>query len=399
MHHQKHGIHGMIGSLDCSHFVWGNCPLAHHGQYQGKEGRPTIAVEALADYNLFAWHAVFGYSGTLNGFSIWESSFLLQSLCDGSFSELDFPFCIRGESFGQLWMLVDGIYPVLARFVQPISVPIGDSEALFSLWQESKQKDIEQFFGMFKKKFHFFNHPIPFSFMEEIIETFYCCVILHNMAVMERINLHEEHVENHLLYDCVEDQLEHGTTPESHVETLALQFVQSESQHVQEWLLEIQYLSALGINILDSTVQANTRRIEVLPTLERVAQVRWSHLYDVRHHKRLTKAITRELKSVMAFATTTLVPPEASPSFNFDVTLSMIFSSLAFLLAALFPIGRGVRPFAASSLPLVPSGLNRVTSSGSCPFFFFDRTHGFVWSALVMDRNLSESFKYSKEGL
>jgi len=142
-----------------------------------KEGRPTTVVEALAGYNLFAWHAVFGYSGTLN--------ILLQSLCDGSFSELDFPFCIRGESFDQLWMLVDGICPALARFVKPLSIPIGDSEALFSLWQESKRKDIECFFGMFKKKFHFFNHPIPFASMEEIIETFYCCLILHNMAVME----------------------------------------------------------------------------------------------------------------------------------------------------------------------------------------------------------------------
>ena len=56
----------MIGSLDCSHFVWGNCPVADHSQYQGKEGRPTLVVEALADHNLFAWHAVFGYSGTLN---------------------------------------------------------------------------------------------------------------------------------------------------------------------------------------------------------------------------------------------------------------------------------------------------------------------------------------------
>jgi len=80
------------------------------------------------------------------------------------------------------------------------------------------------------------------------------------------------------------------------VETLALQFVQSETQHVQEWLLEIQYLSALGINILDSTLQADTHRMEVLPTLERVAQVRWNHLYDVHHHKKLTAAITRELK-------------------------------------------------------------------------------------------------------
>jgi hypothetical protein len=97
-------------------------------------------------------------------------------------------------------------------------------------------------------------------------------------------NLQEEDVENHLLYYCVEDQLEHGTTPESRMETLALQFGQSESQHLQEWLLEIQYLSALGINILDSTLQANSRRMEVLLTLERVAQVRWSHLYDVHHH-------------------------------------------------------------------------------------------------------------------
>jgi len=65
LHYAKYGIHGLLGSLDCSHFVWGNCPVAHHGQYQGKEGRPTIVVEALADYNLYVWHAVFGYSGTL----------------------------------------------------------------------------------------------------------------------------------------------------------------------------------------------------------------------------------------------------------------------------------------------------------------------------------------------
>lgn len=45
-----------------------------------------------------------------------------------------------------LWMLVDGIYPPLAQFVKPLTVPIGDSEALFSLWQESKHKDIEPFF-------------------------------------------------------------------------------------------------------------------------------------------------------------------------------------------------------------------------------------------------------------
>jgi hypothetical protein len=131
LHYEKHSIHGIPGSLDCSHFVWGNCPVAHHGKFQGKEGKPTIVVEALADHNLFAWHAVLSYCGTLNDITIWDSSYLLQSLCYGSFSDLDFTFTIGGEVFEQLWMLVDGIYPSLARYVKPVSVLLGDSEALF----------------------------------------------------------------------------------------------------------------------------------------------------------------------------------------------------------------------------------------------------------------------------
>ena len=112
--------------------------MAHHGQFQGKEGKPTIVVETLADHNLYAWHAVFGYCGTLNDLSIWDSSYLLQSLCDGSFSDLDFPFKIGGELFEELWMLVDGVYPSVERFVMPISVLVGECVALFAMWQELK---------------------------------------------------------------------------------------------------------------------------------------------------------------------------------------------------------------------------------------------------------------------
>jgi hypothetical protein len=193
----------MIGSLDCSHFVWGNCPVADHGQYQGKEGRPTLVGEALADHNLFAWHAVFRYCGMLNDLGFGGSSFLLQSLCNGSFSELNFSFTIRGEVLHHLWMLLDGIYPSLARFVKPISVPIGKREALFSVWQESNSKDLEHFFGVFKWKFHFFNRPIPLVFIDDIIDTLYCCIILQNMAVSERIASQEDEVENYKFYGCI----------------------------------------------------------------------------------------------------------------------------------------------------------------------------------------------------
>jgi len=262
LHFLQHGVHGMLGSLDCSHFVWGNCPVAHHGQFQGKEGRPTIVVEALADYNLFVWHAVFGYSGTLNDISIWDSSYLLQSLCDGSFAGLDFSFTIAGEWFHQLWFLVDGIYPPLARFVKPISVPIGKAEALFSMWQESKRKDIERFFGVFKRKFFWFNRPIPFAYMNDIIKAFYCCVILHNMAVVERVNAGEDEVESDGFYDCVPDP-EAPITDAAQPERLALQFVRREADAVRERILEVEYLSALGINVLDSTIVRDRNRLEV----------------------------------------------------------------------------------------------------------------------------------------
>jgi hypothetical protein len=80
----------MLGSLDCSHFVWGSCPVAYHGQYQGKEGKPTLVVEVMVDHTLYTWHAVFGYCGTLNDVTIWDNSLLLQAMCDGSFEEINF---------------------------------------------------------------------------------------------------------------------------------------------------------------------------------------------------------------------------------------------------------------------------------------------------------------------
>jgi hypothetical protein len=42
LHHEKHGIRGMLGSLDCSHFVWGNCPVAHHGHIRARRASQLL---------------------------------------------------------------------------------------------------------------------------------------------------------------------------------------------------------------------------------------------------------------------------------------------------------------------------------------------------------------------
>jgi hypothetical protein len=153
MHFHQHGVRDMAGSLDCSHVLWKNCPVAHHGQFKGKEELPTVIMEVACDYQLFAWYAVVGYAGTFNDISVWDNSLLHCSLIDGSFSRNDFEFEIAGTTFSFLYFLVDGIYPLLSRFVRPINVLTGKDECFFTAWQESCRKDVERFFGVLKKKF------------------------------------------------------------------------------------------------------------------------------------------------------------------------------------------------------------------------------------------------------
>lgn len=103
MHKELHGIDGMLGSLDVTKVVWENCPAALKGQYQGKEKVATIGLEAVSDANLWIWHRVFGFPGTLNDINIFERS--------------------PGHTFQKLYYLVDGIYPWLTRFLATISDP------------------------------------------------------------------------------------------------------------------------------------------------------------------------------------------------------------------------------------------------------------------------------------
>ena len=64
----------MLGSLDCMHWKWKNCPTAWVGQYAGRSESPTIILEAVADYDLWIWHAYFGMPGTNNDINVLKLS-------------------------------------------------------------------------------------------------------------------------------------------------------------------------------------------------------------------------------------------------------------------------------------------------------------------------------------
>ncbi len=83
-----------------------------------------------------------------------------------------------------------------------------------------------------------------------------------------------EGTESHQFYDCVDDGSVRGLAEESRVERLAMHFVRHEAEHVGQRGLELCYLHALGINVLDITLANDATQIEALSTLERIAQYR-----------------------------------------------------------------------------------------------------------------------------
>ena len=190
LHEGVHGVPGMLGSLDCSQTHWKNCPKAHHGSYVGKEKKPCIVLEAVCDYNLYIWHASYGYCGALNDVNILYLSPLLEHLLGGTFGESEknvVPYEIAGEEFDKCFLLTDGIYPKFSRFVKANKHPIDPAERRFTAWQESARKDIERGFGVLKAKFQFVSRPIMLRELDLIANRMATCLILHNMCVRDRV--------------------------------------------------------------------------------------------------------------------------------------------------------------------------------------------------------------------
>jgi hypothetical protein len=187
----------MVGSLDCTHVGWKNCPVAWQGSNTGKLGKPTIVLEAMADRNIWFYHHSFGWPGSLNDINIWNRSCLLKAFLDGFFArDVDFELTIGDDKvFNRLWILVDGIFPDLSRFVKTLQEPVGRRVCRYAVWQESARKDIERAFGVLQRKFHVLVGKIELWYVSNIASVVKCCLCLHNMMAASRMAQGEEEFE------------------------------------------------------------------------------------------------------------------------------------------------------------------------------------------------------------
>ena len=285
MHYEQHGVHGMLGSLDCMHVGWKNCPVAWQGQFVGSKGYPTIVLEAFADYNLWIWHAVFGWAGTNNDINIWDRSSLLSAFLDGTFrSEVDFDFYISGILFSELWLMTDGIYPELSRFVKTIQEPGNPKAKVYAAWQEGARKDVERAFGVLQRKFHILVKHIEFWYLEDISSIVETTIIMHNMMVAHRMERDENERSDWYEFPEQDDEAFPEDDPDrEHVVQL---------RHEVEQIRQIQ-VANFGHDAASANIHLEILRRDVNLSSVRQATVaqRWARLYDARGHNRLREAI------------------------------------------------------------------------------------------------------------
>ena len=190
------GFPGCIGSWDCKHFPWKNCPVRLAGQHKGhaEGGKKTLILESVADHRRYIWYMNFGDPGSLNDLNVLDKSSIVGSMLSGSLNLTIAPYTVNGRERDWAYFLVDGIYPEWAIFVKTFSEKHGHKKKVFGDRQEAVRKDIECAFGILVQKFQVLSRPLRGWFLDELKDILDACVILHNMVVEERTNSRVENV-------------------------------------------------------------------------------------------------------------------------------------------------------------------------------------------------------------
>ncbi|GJU48963.1 ALP1-like protein [Tanacetum coccineum] len=182
LHEEKHGLPGMLRSIDCMHWDWKNCPKSLHGQFKRSTNKyPTLMLEAVADQKLWIWHAFFWVPGADNDLNVLYGS----PLFDAEIADiaLECPFVVNGHTYSKCYYLADGIYPAWSTFVKTFSVTRDEKNLKFKRVQEAARKDIERAFRVLQSHWGIIRQPARAMQINTLKRIMYCCIILHNMIL------------------------------------------------------------------------------------------------------------------------------------------------------------------------------------------------------------------------
>ncbi|KAG7578909.1 Harbinger transposase-derived protein [Arabidopsis thaliana x Arabidopsis arenosa] len=147
---EMRGFPGMIGSIDCMHWEWKNCPTA------------------------------------------WEDrSPVFDDVEQGNTPRVK--FFVNQRPYNMAYYLADGIYPSYPTFVKSIRLPQSEPDKLFAQRLEGCRKDIERAFGVLLARFKIIREPARLWDIADLGIIMRSCIILHNMIVEDERETYAQH--------------------------------------------------------------------------------------------------------------------------------------------------------------------------------------------------------------
>ncbi|CAL2246030.1 unnamed protein product [Prunus armeniaca] len=154
---EARGFPGMIGSIDCMHWQWKNCPTAWQGEYGNRKGQKM-------------------FDEVLRGHSPQVT------------------YQINNIVYSGAYYLSDGIYPRWTTFVKTIPNPQSEKERNFASFQEGYRKDVERCFGILQARWAIIRGAARMLDEEVLRSIMMTCIILHNMIVEDEYDYDAQEV-------------------------------------------------------------------------------------------------------------------------------------------------------------------------------------------------------------
>lgn len=136
---------------------------ALQGIMNGKEGAPSLRMEAICDLDLWIWHLAFGFPGSMSDLNILEVSPHFSEVLAGTFPPVKVKYNVSGESFECFYYLADGIYPSWKVFMTSTNMSSGKKAKKYAALQEGFRKSVERVFGVLFKRFNVLYIPSRFG--------------------------------------------------------------------------------------------------------------------------------------------------------------------------------------------------------------------------------------------
>ena len=182
------GFPGCIGSMDVTHIYWDKCPERLRFLCKGKEGKPTVAFQAVVEHTKRIQHISKPFYGATNDITItYQDTYPMKLLSKQVHADRVFQTYNRTGDvtyWKGAYLLTDGGYPKVAMLMDTSIKDFDYYTVMWAEWLESIRKDVECVFGILKQRFRWLRNKVAYHDIMLIYKAFQVAAILHNRLLL-----------------------------------------------------------------------------------------------------------------------------------------------------------------------------------------------------------------------